>query len=100
MTQASQHQDAPLYCADPAQGRKIVALDPLYAIYQRRSGMTHIVDEMAPMLLAQLGEGGLTLDQLIAALERDYALEAEGDVRAVVLGRLAELQSVGLVWRG
>jgi hypothetical protein len=44
------------YRAEPANERIIMPLDAMTLIYQRRSGITHIVAEPVPEILAAMGE--------------------------------------------
>lgn len=83
--------------APPADALKIHALDDLTAIYHRASGLTHVVTSPAPEILAALAGNALTLDELLAALARDYAL---GDAdRDALAARVEELAIAGLVMR-
>jgi PqqD family protein of HPr-rel-A system len=87
------------YRADSPDGLNIAVLDTLSAIFHRRSGLTHIVDDAAPVLLGLLWREALSLDDLISALLASHDLDADGDVRLALAGRLAELEAIGLVWR-
>lgn len=68
------------------------------ALYHRRSGLTHLIAEPVPEILAALSENPLTVAQLADWLAADYGLVADGDALAVLTERLAELESIGLVW--
>lgn len=69
-----------------------VALDALTAIYDRRSGQTHVVASPMPEMLEAL-EAPRNLAALIAALgEEDDAM-----TRAVLTERIGELQDIGLI---
>lgn len=70
-------------------------LDVLTAVFHRASGITHLLASPAPEMLALLGEGGLTLDALLAALVREYEV-ADPDPAALA-ARLVELEAAGLV---
>ena len=75
----------PIYRADPPGGLVVVPLDAFTAVYHRRSGMTHLLTEPAPQILAILGDAGLSLDRLA----EDYDL---ADATASALAaRLDEL---------
>ena len=71
---------------------RCITLDSMTAIYDRRSGMTHVVAPVVPIILAALGMQSLSLDllaqQLDVANQRDALLE-----------RLEELVATGLVDR-
>jgi PqqD family protein of HPr-rel-A system len=86
-----------LYHAPPEGGLLIAPLDVFTAVYHRASGITHLLTEPAPQILAVLGEGGLSLDALMERLGRDYEL-ADAD-RAALAARLDELIEAGLVER-
>ena len=75
----------------------IAPLDAFTAVYHRASGITHLLAEPAPQILAILGEIDLSLDALLARLARDYALE-DAD-RGALAARLDELIEAGLVER-
>ena len=83
----------------PSEGGLLIApLDEFTAVYQRASGITHLLTEPAPQILAILGEGGLSLDALLGRLGLDYDL-ADG-TREALAARLAELVEAGLVEAG
>lgn len=86
---------APRFVADPEDCFRSVALEGLTALYHRPSGMTHILAEPAPQLLAALGGKPLTLEELIAAIAERFDLEQAEALEA----RLGELEAAGLVSR-
>ena len=61
------------------------------AIYDRRSGQTHLVADPVPALLDALADGEADADMLAARLG------LTGDERGVLVERLGELRAVGLV---
>nr|WP_197978299.1 HPr-rel-A system PqqD family peptide chaperone [Sphingomonas sp. CFBP 13603] len=75
----------------------IAPLDEFTAVYHRASGITHLLTEPAPQILAILGEGTLSLDALLGRLGDDYDLE-DAD-RDALAARLDELIEAGLVER-
>ena len=96
-----------LYRAPPEGGLLVAPLDEFTAVYHRASGITHLLTEPAPQILAILGEGALSLDALLDRLARDYDL-TDGDLtdgdrtdgtREALAARLAELVEAGLVER-
>jgi PqqD family protein of HPr-rel-A system len=87
----------PKYRGPPDGGLLIAPLDEFTAVYHRASGITHLLTEPAPQILAVLGDGELTLDALLDRLGRDYDLE-DAD-RAALAARLDELIEAGLVER-
>ncbi|PZO74258.1 MAG: hypothetical protein DI640_07760 [Sphingomonas taxi] len=96
-----------LYRAPPEGGLLVAPLDEFTAVYHRASGITHLLTEPAPQILAILGEGALSLDALLDRLARDYDLTdgdlTDGDLtdgtREALAARLAELVESGLVER-
>ena len=95
------------YRAPPEGGLLIAPLDEFTAVYHRASGITHLLTEPAPQILAILGEGALSLGALLDRLARDYELTdgdlTDGDLtdgtREALAARLAELVESGLVER-
>ena len=96
-----------LYRAPPEGGLLVAPLDEFTAVYHRASGITHLLTEPAPQILAILGEGALSLDALLDRLARDYDL-TDGDLtdrdltdgtREALAARLAELVESGVVER-
>ncbi len=87
----------PIFQGPPDGGLLIAPLDEFTAVYHRASGITHLLTEPAPQILAVLGEGGLSLDALLDRLGHDYDLE-DAD-RAALAARLDELIEAGLVQR-
>ncbi len=81
--------------AAPAPGRlRTVALDDLTLIYDRASGITHVLATPAPEILAALAEP-MSEAALLAYLATQFEL---GDDAAPGLrARLEELATVGLV---
>ena len=85
----------PIYRADPPGGLVVTPLDAFTAVYHRRSGMTHLLTEPAPQILAILGEAGLSLNALLDRLADDYDLADA--TRPALAARLDELVAAGLV---
>lgn len=77
----------------PDDALQIVSLDMLTAIYDRRSGQTHIVSAPVPEILAVLMPDGMSIDAIIAAL----GIADDDDTRALLHERLTELAATGLV---
>ena len=86
-----------LYRGPPEDGLLIAPLDAFTAVYHRASGITHLLTEPAPQILAILQEWALSLDSLLDRLERDYDL-ADG-TREALAARLDDLVEAGLVAR-
>jgi PqqD family protein of HPr-rel-A system len=77
-----------------------VELDALTAVFDRRSGQTHLLASPLPELLAALGEGEWTLDAFAAQLASKFDLSSDGNAAALVRGHLNELVALGLVEAG
>ncbi len=84
-----------VYRAPPIDGVLIAPLDAFTAVYHRASGITHLLTEPAPQILAVLATGALTLDALLDRLGHEYEL-ADATHEALA-ARLAELVDAGLV---
>lgn len=77
-------------------------LGPVEAVYDRRSGLTHILSDPAPALLDILAAGDADAEQLLARLETLFDLQADdaqdqSGLEAVIAARLAELAELGLI---
>lgn len=81
--------------APPAEALAAVELDAFTALYDRRSGQTHLLIEPAPQLLAALADGPLTAAELRDWLAAAYDLPDASD--AALTARLEELVAAGLV---
>ncbi len=77
----------------------MVPLDTLTAVYHRRAGMTHLVSEPMPEILAALTKAPATLSALMLVLVNDYGLDHDAESAAALQARLDELEAIGLVWR-
>ena len=84
-----------IYRAPRADALIAAPLDEFTAVFHRASGITHLLTEPAPQILHALGEGGMTLDALLATLSVEYEL-ADSD-REALAARLDELVVSGLV---
>lgn len=88
---------ATLYRAAPPDALHVVPLDSLTLVFDRRSGITHIVDAPVPEILDALGAAPLALDALLACLAAQFDL-VDADTAALAV-RLDELAAAGLVER-
>jgi PqqD family protein of HPr-rel-A system len=86
------------YKAEPAGQLLVEPLDAMTLIYQRRSGMTHIVAEPVPQILSVMGEDVLGAVEVAARLAVQFDFEA-ADAVAIMASRLEELADIGLVER-
>lgn len=87
------------YRAAPPDALRIEPLGELTAIFDRRSMQTHLVAPPMPEILALLGSDMCDAATLADRLAAAFDLDTEGDVRAIVAERLAELAALGLVER-
>ena len=84
--------------AEPADQILVTPLDSLTLVYQRRSGITHIVAEPAPEILAVMGTDALTVEEVAQRLATQF--DFDGTHAADILAaRLNELADLGLVER-
>jgi PqqD family protein of HPr-rel-A system len=88
-----------LYRAEPADQRLIEPLDVMTLIYQRRSGITHMVAEPVPEILAAMGVETINAAAVLERLSALFDLSDADDALAVVAARLEELADLGLIDR-
>jgi PqqD family protein of HPr-rel-A system len=88
-----------LYKAEPADQRLVEPLDAMTLIYQRRSGITHMVAEPVPEMLAAMGDDVVNAATLVARLAEQFDLDDAEDAEDVIAARLEELAELGLVER-
>ncbi len=87
------------YRALPFARYRLTPLDQLSALYDRRSGTTHLVAMPVPEMLEVMGEDVLTPEAIVSRLRGKFDL-AEGENHiASVMARLEELAVLGLVER-
>jgi PqqD family protein of HPr-rel-A system len=87
-----------IYRAEAADQLLVEPLDAMTVLYQRRSGITHIVAEPVPEILAAMGEDAASALEVAARLAAQFDFDAE-DAEAIVASRLEELALLGLVER-
>ncbi len=85
------------YKAEAAVERLIEPLDQMTLIYQRRSGITHIVTEPVPQMLSAMGDDVMTAEALLARLSADFDLQSDDEALRAIAARLEELADLGLV---
>ena len=85
------------YRAEPADQRLVEPLDMMTLIYQRRSGITHMVGEPVPQMLAAMGDDAVDAAILAKRLAKTFDLGGAADAVAVLSERLEELAELGLV---
>lgn len=71
---------------------RVVQLDSLTAIYHRKSGQTHLIEEPVPEILAALRSAS-GLPEILACLK----LDDDSETRFALSAHLDELISIGLV---
>ena len=76
---------------------KLTPLDVVSALYDKRSGQTHLVASPVPELLSMMQGRDLSVDELLHRLLVHYDLPADEDHSASVEARLSELVTLGLV---
>lgn len=89
---------SPKFRAEPADRLLIEPLDTMTLIYQRRSGITHIVAEPVPEILAVMGADALDAAQVAARLASQFEFDV-ADAEAIVAARLDESAALGLLER-
>lgn len=76
----------------------IEPLDAMTVIYHRRSGITHIVAEPVPQILACMDAAPNTVADVARRLVADFDID-EIEVEAIIAARLEEMADLGLVER-
>lgn len=88
---------APLYYSLGADAYRLIELDGLCALFDRRSGQTHLVASPVPELLAMMGEIPRNVHMILADLSTQFELPPGEDHTASLTARLDELAALGLV---
>lgn len=88
-----------LYKAEDGDQIVIEPLDVITLIYQRRSGITHMVAEPVPEMLAAMGNDAIDAAALLERLSALFDLGEASEAVAVITARLEELADLGLVNR-
>ncbi|GAA0469795.1 hypothetical protein GCM10009096_08400 [Parasphingorhabdus litoris] len=86
-----------LYRVTAPDGLIQLPLDSMMLIFQKSSGITHMVADPVPAILNVMGDDALSADDIAIRLSASYELEGSGDAADIVLARLVELRSLGLV---
>lgn len=89
----------PFYQAEPADQLVVEPLDAMTLIYHRRSGITHMVAEPVPEILAAMDGDCLTVAFVVERLSAHFDLGDPIEAATVVAARLEELAELGLVAR-
>lgn len=88
-----------LYKSEPADQRLIEPLDALTLVFQRRSGITHMVAEPVPQMLSAMGDDAIDATTLVTRLTAQFDLGDTAEAETVIAARLEELAELGLVER-
>ncbi len=88
-----------LYRAEPADGLVIEPLDFMTLVYQRRSGLTHMVAEPVPEILAVMAGDTLDAQAVLDRLSAHFDLDTGAGQCASIAARLEELADLGLLRR-
>ena len=87
----------PTYRAAPRGALRIEPLGDLTLLFDRRSMQTHLVVSPMPEIIAMMGEGPCNAALLAKRLATAFDIDSEGDAKAILAERLAELAAMGLV---
>ena len=90
---------SPFYRAEATAALIVQPLDAMTLIFQRRSGITHIVAEPVPQILAVMGDAPCNADLIVARLSAQFDLGEAKAAREIIAARLEELEKLGLVDR-
>ena len=74
-------------------------LDSMTTIFQKSSGMTHIVADPVPAIIDVMADEVLNISQVLAKLADKYDIEDGDDAENIVAARLEELCQLGLADR-
>ena len=87
------------YIAEDKDALRFHDLGDMMLVFQRSSGITHMLADPAPAILAVLDEKKLSIDGVSAALSKEYDLaeQSDADLENIVAARVDELADLGLV---
>lgn len=88
------------YAPEPVDARLVHVLEPVTVVYHRRSGVTHLLTEAAPQILAALDVVGPADAASVAAYLADrFELTAQDgeSIESLIGTRLDELAALGLI---
>lgn len=88
-----------LYRAADPDGLIQHPLDSMTLIFQRASGITHIVADPVPAIMEAMESITVDAEEIAKRLSAAYDLEDGADTADIVRARLEELCSLGLVER-
>ena len=82
----------------PKSGDLIVhVLDSMTLVFQRSSGITHVVGDPIPAIVKAIEGQCLTASGVAERLAASFDMEADGDVTEIVSARLDELAQIGII---
>jgi PqqD family protein of HPr-rel-A system len=88
-----------VWVGPPPSALQNVPMDGLCAIFDARSGQTHIVTAPVPEILALMGTTPMDHAAILDALCAQYDLEDTPDVALSLVARLTEMAELGLIKR-
>jgi PqqD family protein of HPr-rel-A system len=74
-------------------------LDSMMLLFHRPSGITHMLADPAPAIIEVMEDAVLTAAEIASRLTVLFDVEAGADAEDIILARLEELSSLGLVTR-
>ena len=74
-------------------------LDSMMLLYHRPSGITHMLADPVPAIIDVMDNAPLTAAEIAARLTALFDLETGVDAEDIVIARLDELRTLGLVSR-
>ncbi len=83
-----------------AQSLKFQTLDYISLLYDRLSGITHVVTDPAPQIIQVLGQNYLSSKQVETILQRQFDMTADENDNSfedIITARLDEFVELGLV---
>lgn len=93
------NRSTPLYRAEPESTRIVQPLDAMTLIFQRRSGITHIVADPVPQILSVMGDAPCDAASIASLLSAEYDLGDAKSATEIIAARLEELEQLGLLER-
>lgn len=75
---------------------RVEAIDGLTLIYHHKSGLTHLLAEPLPQILALIGQQGASVDDLIGRLRDEFEVVDPEGLDSRVRECLSQLAALGL----
>ncbi len=85
------------YQADPTDAYRVEPLDSMVLIYHRPSGITHMVTEPVPEILAAMGIKAVSATEIAEQLKAVFDLGDAAQAELAIAARLAEMAEQGLI---